>query len=117
MDFNNLSLGMGLLLSLFSMVVVFIVLLAITYLVDGTAFLLKIKDKKEDRTKIENQGDEKTRAAEQAIQPQLAALVAAAVSAYAGEDTHFVIRRIKRQEPGLSGWESAGLQDGFRRPQ
>ncbi|NLB28392.1 MAG: OadG family protein [Clostridiaceae bacterium] len=117
MDFNNLSLGMGLLLSLFSMAVVFLVLLAITYLIDGTAFLLRIKERKEDRTKAESRPEEKSRAAEEAIQPRLAALVAAAVSAYADEGTSFVIRKIKRQEAGLSGWESAGMQDGFRRPQ
>lgn len=116
MDFNNLTLGMGLLLSLFSMAVVFSVLLAITYLVDGTAFLIRRKEKKENRPEsggLPEAGDR----AEEEVPPLLAALVTAAVSAYAtSEGTRLVIRRIKGQESGLSGWESAGMQDGLRRP-
>ncbi len=117
MDFNNLSLGSGLLLSLFSMAVVFVVLLAITLLVDGTAFFLKSKKKKEDPAKILNQPDTTDRTGGETCQPQLAALMAAAVAAYAGDDTRFVVKRIRRQETGLSGWESAGIQEGFRRSQ
>lgn len=116
MDFNNLTLGMGLLLSLFSMAVVFAVLLAITYLVDGTAFLIKRKEKKESRPGSGSLPEAEDRTEEE-VPPLLAALVTAAVSAYASEGTRLVIRRIKGQESGISGWESAGMQDGLRRPQ
>ena len=116
MDLTNLSIGMSLLLSLFSMAVVFVVLVVITYLIDGTAFLLRPRRKAENPAKTDLTAAPAADAPQEGSQARLTALITAALSAYTGQGTGFVIRKIINQEPAPSGWESAGLQDGLRRP-
>lgn len=116
MDLSNLTMGTGLLLSLFSMAVVFVVLLVITFLIDGTAFLLRPRKKGQNPAQADLPAAPAAQAPQEESQARLTALITAALSAYTGQGTGFVIRKIINQEPAPSGWESAGLQDGLRRP-
>lgn len=112
MDFNHLTIFDGLVISLFSMVIVFLVLLAIAYMVDIAAFFINFKSRKKKKTDppepapLAPQTDSRT-----------LAIVMAALSAMGGEETRFVIRKIESQEPPLSEWEASGLRDNtHRRP-
>ena len=112
MDFNHLSFANGLLVSLFSMLIVFAVLLIISYLIDATAFVTRKKEKEPERSgspEAENTGSQ--------LDARTLALITGALSAYAAEGSRLVIRKIRRPAGGLSGWETAGLQDGLRRAQ
>ena len=118
MDFDNLTFGNAVLLSLFSMLVVFVVLLIISYMIDIVAFLSnRKKDKKDDLSPDDPdpKNDESPTSADKPDK-KTAAIIAAAVTAFLGTDTRFVIRKIKRRNTPLLEWETAGISDAQRRP-
>ncbi len=114
MDFQNMTFGSGLLVSAFCMLIVFTVLVCIAYLVDITAFLANRKAKKLEKELpvLPVNPDPET----EEVDSKLVAVAMAALSAYSGSDTRFIIRKIDRQKAPLSDWEAAGLRDSVRRP-
>ncbi|NLV98504.1 MAG: OadG family protein [Synergistaceae bacterium] len=118
MDFQNLSMLDALWLSIFSIVVVFLVLLIISYMIDLVKILLyRKKNKKNDDKPDDNSPISQEKPSEPADQPdsKTAAIIAAAVSAFLGKDSRFVIRKINRHKAPLSEWEAAGILDTQRR--
>ena len=116
MDFNNLSIMDGLLISIFSMLIVFAVLLAISYLVDITAFNSNFKPKKQIESSVEDP-EPRLDLPEEGADSRTLAVIMAALSAMGGEESRFIIRKIESQEAPLSEWEAAGLRDNtHRRP-
>ena len=80
MDFHNMSFGEGLLISAFCTLIVFLVLVCISYLVDITAFLSNRKKKQADELAV-------TEAAwEQVDDRKTLAIIAAAVASTVGVD-------------------------------
>lgn len=115
MDFHNLDFIDGLVISAFSMLVVFVVLLIISYMVDLTALLTRVK-KKEDKTLPAPVPAEDPLEDPGARGRTLAAIMGA-LSAMGGGETSFIIRKIKAQEGPLSAWEAEGLRENIdRRP-
>ncbi len=123
MDFQNLSFLDGVFLSLFSIVVVFLVLLIISYMIDLIKILLyRKKDKKDDVTpddvKPDDTGpvlrEEAPEAADKA-DSRTTAIIAAVISTFFGKDSRFVITNINRHKAPLSDWEAAGILDSQRR--
>lgn len=113
MDFHNLTFGLGLLVSAFCTLIVFAVLVSIAYLVDITAFFAKGRRKREEgpAAPAEDPGLEP-----EEVDSRTAAVALAALLAYTGSGSRFVIRKIERQRAPLSDWEAAGLRDSVRRP-
>lgn len=119
MDFQNLTFGNSLLVSAFSILIVFLVLLCISYLVDGTAFFANRKKRgKELLASGDAAQDNSSEDAESQneVDMKTAAIIMAAITAYSQSDTRFVIRKIERREATLSDWEAAGIRDTLRRP-
>lgn len=139
MDIKNISLGDGLIISLFSILTVFIVLLAISYMIDLLAFLLNRKKDKNDDIVPDDTGkkslteespvfadqmDGRTvaiitaaiRASADQMDGRTIAIIAAAITAFLEKDSSFVIKKIKCKQVPLSEWESAGILDTHRRP-
>lgn len=113
MDFHNLTIGGGLLISAFSMLIVFAVLICISYLIDLTALLINGK-----RKKIKAEVPAPVLEEAEALVPdsRTAAIITAAVTAYLGSASSFTIRSIERRKAQLSDWEAAGIRDSVRRP-
>lgn len=111
MDFHNLTFAGGLVVSAFAMLIVFGVLVSISYLIDGTAFLVNRKKKVK-----EEEQEALPRPQETALDSRTAAIITAAVTAYLGSGTSFTIRSIERRKAQLSDWEAAGIRDSVRRP-
>ncbi|NLC39701.1 MAG: OadG family protein [Clostridiaceae bacterium] len=123
MDFQNLTMIDAVWLSIFSMVVVFLVLLIISYMIDLVKIILyRKKDKKNDVKPDDNKPAnnsplsraETPQAADQA-DGRTTAIIAAAVAAFLGKDSRFVIRKINRHQAPLSAWEAASISDTQRR--
>ena len=116
MDFDNLTLRNGLLVSLFSILVVFVVLVVISYLIDLTAFFSRKKTTGEKSQKIADDPGPSPDHPGQDLDAKKLAVIAAAVAACSVDGSRLIIRKIKRPESRMSGWESAGLNDQMRRP-
>ena len=109
MDFHNMSFGEGLLISAFCMLIVFLVLVCISYLVDITAFLSNRKKKQADELAV-------TEAAwEQVDDRKTLAIIAAAVASMGDDRTGFVVRKVEKKKSTLSGWEAESLRHSKRR--
>ncbi len=120
MNPENLTLTDSLVLSLIFITFVFFVLLAISFLVDGTAFFANRKKKRE----IEEPDSKKTQGAKSssgssptssAIHPHTIAAISAAIQAYAGEDVRLIVRNIQRESSALTGWEAASIEESLKR--
>ena len=103
---NEVSIGDSLFISAFAMLVVFAVLVAISYLVDLTAFFINKKPTKkivvETATSVENQPNKSS--------DELVAIIAAAISSYLDKDTsQFRIKKIRRIPQNDSPWTKRGL--------
>ncbi len=112
MDWTNLSLGRGLLISLFSLLVVFVVLIVISYLVDGTAFLSNRKKRRVNEKANPAPGPEATA---EVLDPQRAAAITAVIAALAHSGSRLVIRKIEKPAASLTGWKATALQEQLRR--
>ncbi|MBQ2205093.1 MAG: OadG family protein [Lachnospiraceae bacterium] len=103
---NEVSIGDSLFISVFAMLVVFTVLVAISYLVDLTAFFINKKPTKkivvETATSVDNQPNKSS--------DELVAIIAAAISSYLDKDTsQFRIKKIRRIPQNDSPWTKRGL--------
>lgn len=129
-DVNRLNLMDTILISIFSMLVVFAVLLAISYMVDITALLVNRKSKKKDKiepgsgsgfsvesVKKENKAvvasplSQTSRRADS----RTLAIIMAAIKAYEQDGQTLSVRKIVRSGQVLSGWEQASIQGTLRR--
>lgn len=118
MDFQNLSFLEGVFFSLFSVVVVFLVLLIISYMIDLIKILLYRKRDKKDDVKPDDTGPVLREEAPEAVDKadsRTTAIIAAAISTFFGKDSRFVITNISRHKAPLSDWEAAGILDSQRR--
>ena len=114
MDFTNMSFSQGLLISGFSILIVFLVLVSISYLVDLTAFFVNRKKKVKE---MPGGGDSpEVEILEPAKDQRTVAIVMAALASMQSPDSAFVIRHIHRQKAPLSDWEAAALRESSRRP-
>ena len=108
---NNINIGEALFISGFAMLVVFLVLLIISYLIDVTAFFTTFKNRKTktDKTKkisafvTENNKSVKSN-------DQLVATIAGAIAAYLGTSVDNIkIKSIRRVNQSDSPWTKRGL--------
>ncbi|MFA6690435.1 MAG: OadG family transporter subunit [Saccharofermentanales bacterium] len=121
MDFQNMSFMDGVVISLFSILIVFAVLLLISYLIDIVRLILyRNKDKKDDSApndpSMESIAEEPLPVPADKPDSRTAAIIAAAIAVFLGKDTRFVIKNVKRYKTPLSEWETAGIKDAQRRP-
>jgi hypothetical protein len=128
-DVNNLTFTDTLLISLFSMLVVFFVLLSISYLVDITAWFTGRKSKKKDKDKPDggSSGVTLKKEASPEVSPPISsrtsgradahtlAIIMAAIKAYEQDGQTLSVRKIARSGQVLSGWEQASIQSALRR--
>ncbi len=116
---DNITVIDSVVLSIIYMVFVFIVLLAISYLVDITAFFVNRKTKKNKKDSDSPELKETELLATDAPETKLSsvkiAALSAAIQAYAGDDVTLVVRRIYRESAGSTGWEAAAIEESLRR--
>ncbi|HPY64544.1 MAG TPA: OadG family protein [Bacillota bacterium] len=116
---DNMTVPGSVVLSIIYMIFTFIVLLAISYLVDITAFFLNRKKgkNKKDSGSDEPKGSVPPSSDDRGarLSPLKIAAITAAVQAYAGDGATLVVRRIHRESSGLTGWEAAGIRESLRR--
>lgn len=100
---NEVSLNQAFFISVFAMIVVFLVLLIISYLIDITAFLINgSKKKKVVNVKSEN---EVINTGVKASSDDLVAIIAAAVAAYLGTTVDNIrISKIRRVPQNDTPW-------------
>ncbi len=116
---DNLTVIDSVVLSIIYMLFVFVVLLAISYLVDITAFFTNRKKNKKDSGTDEPKSSTSpsSDASGTGLSSVKIAAITAAVQVYAGGDAALVIRRIHRESSGLTGWEAAAIEESLRRSQ
>ncbi|MCR2045658.1 OadG family protein [Anaerosalibacter massiliensis] len=113
---NKVTMGQSLMVTVFSMVIVFLALLIISYLIKGLQNFSQ-KDKKKSKETIENidlvnseKGVEK--AEESLNDEELVAVIAAAVAASIGVDVSNVkIKSIKRVSQNTPIWSKVGREE------
>lgn len=111
---DKVSIGEALFISVFAMIVVFVVLLIISYLIDVSAFFINAK---KNKTQVEKTGDlVKSVSNENKDQviynsnDTLVAVIAAAIAAYVGTSVDNVkIKSIRRVNQNTSPWSERGL--------
>ncbi|NMA17290.1 MAG: hypothetical protein GX939_00765 [Clostridiaceae bacterium] len=124
-DVNNLTFTDTLLISLFSMLVVFFVLLCISYLVDITAFFVNRKSKKKNKDELGDGAGSSGQSLKKEVKAEAAspssqtsrradartlAIIMAAIKAYEQDGQTLSVRKIVRSGQVLSGWEQASIQ-------
>lgn len=130
-DVNNLTFMDTLMISLFSMLVVFFVLLAISYMVDITALLTGRKAKKKDKDEPDGGSGLSSQSLKNEVKAEATspssqtsrradartlAIIMAAIKAYEQDGQPLAVRKIVRSGQVLSGWEQASIQGAIRRP-
>ncbi len=130
-DVNNLTFVDTLLISLFSMLVVFFVLFCISYMVDITAFLTTRKSKKKDKDEPGGGSGSSDQGLKKEAKPvasspsslqtsgradaRTLAIIMAAIKAYEQDGQPLLVRKIVRSGQVLSGWEQASIQSALWR--
>lgn len=90
---NKVTIHDAVFISLFAMLVVFVVLLIISYMIDVTAFFIRIRQKKSDNVDVSIQDTKKDEISDSA----LVATIAAAIASYMGTNVDdIVIKKIRR---------------------
>ncbi len=120
LNIKNISFGDGIVISLFSILTVFIVLLIISFMIDLIALLLNRKKNKKDDSLADDTAtksliDESAVSVDE-MDGKTVAIIVAAIAAFMEKDSYFVIKKIERQQAPLSEWESAAIMDTHRRP-
>ena len=108
---NNVNIGEALFISGFAMLVVFLVLLVISYLIDVTAFFTNVKNRvnKTDKTEIINT-EVTARIEGTKSNDQLIATIAGAIAVYLGTSVDNIkIKSIRRINQSDSPWTKRGL--------
>lgn len=112
-DKINISMADALKITVFSMLLVFVILLVISYMVDIMRSIVVRKDKKNKVAEV-NKPVEKTTVeiVEEDDDTELVAVIMAAIEAYSGESTQgLVIKNIKRLPASETAWARAGKTD------
>ena len=105
---NKVSIGEALFISLFAMIVVFLVLLVISYLIDVTAFFTKAKSKKSVEVKVVDTTLKKADSKKDS--DDLVAVIAGAIASYLGTSVDNIkIKSIRRVNQTDSPWTKRGL--------
>lgn len=107
---DNVSIGDALFISAFAMLVVFVVLLSISYLVDATAFF--INRPKRENAKIDNKSGNAQIAKENVVSKSddTVVVIAAVVAAYLGTSVDNIkIKHIRRVSQTDSAWSKRAL--------
>lgn len=107
---DNLNIGESLFISAFSMIVVFFVLLIISYLIDITAVLIN----REKKQVIKAVSDAETQSKNELKNDEVV-VIAAAIAAYLGTSTdNIIIKNIRRISQSDSAWAEHGLLSQIR---
>ena len=102
---DEVKLGQAFFISIFAMLIVFLVLLAISYLIDITAYLLK---KETNVKKAENNIDKNVKNKNQ-NGTELVAIIAAAIASYTGTSVENIkVKKIRR----VGNFDSTWFQNG-----
>lgn len=116
---DNITYAQALIVCVFSLIVVFVVLLAITYMIQIVAWFVERSDKKKGVTTPPEAAP--APAAVPAPAPATAdshidvVLITAAVAAYLGTDTSsFVVRSIRKIGTEETAWNRAGRLDSLQ---
>ena len=114
----QITIGQAVTVCLFSLAVVFLVLLAISYLIDLIAWIVR-KIEKKDTPQTPSAAPAAAQSSAPAPAPRDdsvdAVLVAAAVAAYLGKNTdEFVVRSIRRAAAPESLWSQLGRADSLQ---
>lgn len=105
---EKVNIGEALFISLFAMIVVFMVLLIISYLIDATAFFTKAKPKKSLKVKVTETAPKKDDS--KSDNCDLVAVIAGALASYLGTSVDNIkIKSIRRVNQTDSPWTKRGL--------
>lgn len=113
---NKVTMGQSLMITVFSMVIVFLALLIISYLIEGLQNFSQ-KDKKKNKETIENidlvNSEKEVEKVEESLNDEeLVAVIAAAVAASIGVDVSNVrIKSIKRVSQNTPIWSKVGREE------
>ena len=107
---NDVKLSEALFISFFAMIVVFIVLLIISYLIDITAFFINVKPKNKEVVRVESKLSETNVKNDNKNENDTVVVIAAAIAAYLGTSVDNVrIKSIRRVNQNDSPWTERGL--------
>lgn len=113
---NKVTMGQSLMVTVFSMVIVFLALLIISYLIKGLQNFSQ-KDKKKSKETIENidlvNSEKEVEKVEESLNDEeLVAVIAAAIAASIGVDVSNVrIKSIKRVSQNTPIWSKVGREE------
>lgn len=113
---DTVTFGQAAIVCLFSMVVVFLVLLAISYMIDAVAYFIN-KSEKGAAAEAKEEAPVSVPVPEPAPADSHidVVLITAAVAAYLGEDSStFVVRSIRRIGAEETAWSRAGRLDSLQ---
>lgn len=107
---ENITIGQSLLITVFSMLVVFVVLLGISYLIELLRIATNGKDEKEDKIVKEIEKKEIPETVEENLEDEeLVAVIAAAIAASMGVGIPDInIKSIKRNPSSSNVWSETG---------
>ncbi len=107
---NEVKIGQALFISIFAMVVVFLVLLIISYLIDITAFIIGGSKKKEKAVKVETATPAPKATKKEEKNDDLVAVIAGAIAGYLGTSVDNIrIKSIRRIPQSDTPWTERGL--------
>lgn len=107
---DEVKIGQALFISIFAMVVVFLVLLIISYLIDITAFFIGGSKKKEKAVKVETATPASKATKKEEKNDDLVAVIAGAIAGYLGTSVDNIrIKSIRRIPQSDTPWTERGL--------
>lgn len=113
--FNNVSIGDGLLVTVFSMAIVFIVLVAISFLIDILRKTLAEDGTKKQEVKeieVKEEFKEEPVKSKEMDDEELVAVIAAAIACSMGVELPDInIKSIKRVSPKSTAWQNVARQE------
>lgn len=112
---DNITLFDSLVITVFSMAVVFAALWILTYISDVTKLLIERNKKKNDISEKTESIIDSTTIEEDEDEEELVAVITAAIYASTmSKPGTLVVRNIKRTRNTASAWSSAGITDNMR---
>lgn len=112
---DNITYAQALIVCVFSLIVVFVVLQAITYMIQIVAWFIERSDKKKGVTAAPEAAPAPAPAPVTADDHIDVVLITAAVAAYLGEDSNsFVVRSIRKIGTEETAWTRAGRLDSLK---
>lgn len=111
-DKINISMADALKITVFSMLLVFLILLIISYMVDGMRGILSKKDKKNKTVEVVKPVETIVVEEVEEDDTEIVAVIMAAIEAYSGTSSKgLVIKNIKRMPASDTVWARAGKTD------